>query len=94
MFLNSLVSFTKINQLVLSTYIYIYKISRFHTALKVYIVVFCVITTCSLTDGYQRFGGTYYHHLQGTIKTERSYENLVPTTRIPQYSGHYTGDIV
>lgn len=29
------------------------------------------MTLCSRVDGYQRFGGTYRLHLQGTYKTTR-----------------------
>jgi hypothetical protein len=34
-------------------------------AVKSYKVAFCVITACTLLDGYQRFEGTSYVPLQG-----------------------------
>jgi hypothetical protein len=44
-----------------------YYIDRFEvlTAVKMLIVVFWVVTPCSLVGGYQRLGGTYSFHFQG-----------------------------
>jgi hypothetical protein len=35
------------------------------TAVKTFILFFWVVTQCRLIGGYQRFGETYCHHLQG-----------------------------
>jgi hypothetical protein len=32
--------------------------------LKLWIVVLCIVTPCSLVGGYQRFGGKYHLHLK------------------------------
>jgi hypothetical protein len=58
------------------------------TAMKIWIVVFWVVTLCSLGDGYQRFGGVYRLHLQGTIKMEAILSSkpiLVTTHKITRY---------
>jgi hypothetical protein len=31
---------------------------------KIHVVVFWIMTPCSLMDGYQCFGGIYYNHFQ------------------------------
>lgn len=38
-----------------------------HTAVKISIIVFWVVMSCGLVDGYQRLGGTYPLHLQGEL---------------------------
>jgi hypothetical protein len=35
------------------------------TAVKIWVVVFWVMTPCSPVGGYQRFDGTYVVHFQG-----------------------------
>jgi hypothetical protein len=37
------------------------------TAVKMLILVLCVVTSYGLASTYQRFGGTNYLHLQGWI---------------------------
>ena len=42
------------------------------------------VTSCSLVDRYQRFGGTYYLHLQGRIWREQVLRNV--GTCVPNYT--------
>jgi hypothetical protein len=35
------------------------------TMVKIYTMVFSIMTLCSLVCGYQHFTGTYCYHLQG-----------------------------
>jgi hypothetical protein len=57
------------------------------------IVVLGVVTPCSLVGGYQRFGGTYSLHLQGTIlhsattqKTTVDIFTAVTTSNLRRYN--------
>jgi hypothetical protein len=45
-------------------------------------LIFWVVTPCELVGGYQRFGGTYYIHLQDFDSRDKGSmfsEKLVPT---------------
>jgi hypothetical protein len=58
---------------------------EFFTAMGIGIMVFWVVTLCSLADGYEHFGDLYRLHLQGTIKMEAirfSKPLLVTTTTL------------
>lgn len=45
-------------------------------------IVICIMSLCGLANGYQHSEGTYYLHLQGTLKmkTVHSSKTLVKTT--------------
>jgi hypothetical protein len=55
------------NQFELKAKIFNEIVTRFEVlvVVKMSVVVFWVVTSCGLLDGYEHFGGTYCHHLQG-----------------------------
>jgi hypothetical protein len=44
-------------------------------AMKVSVVVFCVVAPCGIVGGYQSFEGTYCLHLQGENGGDTSLHN-------------------
>jgi hypothetical protein len=62
-----------------------YKRSEVFTRVNTSLVVFWVIMLCSLVGDYRHFGGTYHHHLQGTLEAIGFSEMLVTTYKTTQH---------